>query len=102
MNVAKYPISLTFRKKDEMINFSQLDILHLLERALRRSILPLYFTQGFNPHVKISFLSGLKVGEEGTIDTVFYFNERITAEALRRALSPQLPQGLEISQIEEK
>jgi len=83
-----------------MIYFSQIDLIHLLERALRRSDLPLYFTQGFRPRVKISLLTGLKLGVEGTIDAVFYFSEDISADRLKEALSPELPQGLEILNIE--
>ena len=89
MQTVKFPLKVAFYKKGEMIYFSQLDIYHLLERALRRSNLPLYFTQGFNPHVKISFSCALKLGIEGQIEATLYFTEEITLPELRKALQPQ-------------
>lgn len=77
-----------------MIYFSQLDLIHILERALRRTNLPLYYTQGFNPHVKISFLTGLKLGSEGVISVRLYFTQTITFAQLYQELKPQLPDGL--------
>lgn len=97
MQVVKFPLKVTLCKKGEMVYFSQLDIYHLLERALRRSGLPVYFTQGFSPHVKISFANALKLGIEGQIETTLYFSKETTFLELKEALSNQLPQGLEIS-----
>lgn len=96
MDIIKYPLKVTFQKSKDMIYFSQLDIMHLLERALRRTDLPLYFTQGFNPHVKMSFLKALKLGVEGEIEVTFYFIDEISLALLRDKLLPHLPQGLKI------
>ncbi|MCF7907638.1 MAG: TIGR03936 family radical SAM-associated protein [Candidatus Omnitrophica bacterium] len=92
----KFPLEVILEKSQEMIYFSQLDLIHLLERALRRTRLPLYFTQGFSPRVKISFKSGLKLGLAGRITTIFYFTEDIPFVVLKENLQPQLPQGLVI------
>lgn len=100
MQISRYSLKTTIRKSGDMIYFSQIDMIHLLERALRRSNLPLYFTQGFRPHVKISLLTGLKLGVEGEIDAVFYFSEDISADFLRQSLAKEFPQGLEILNIE--
>tara|TARA_Y100000031_G_C8109693_1_gene332865 strand:+ start:254 stop:553 length:300 start_codon:yes stop_codon:yes gene_type:complete len=97
MNIDKYPLKVTLNKTGEMIYFSQLDIFHVLERALRRSKLPLYYTQGFSPRVKISFLSGLKLGLEGKIEAKFYFTKLLSFKTFKVAILPQLPQGLEFS-----
>ena len=102
MQVIKYPLKVTFYKRDQMIYFSQLDLFHLLERALRRSNLPLYFTQGFNPHVKISFSNALKLGIEGVIEATLYFSKEITFPELKKALQPQLPQGLKIEEVKSR
>lgn len=96
MQTVKFSLEVTLKKSQEMVYFSQLDLIHLLGRALRRTGLPLYFTQGFNPRVKISFKSGLKLGLAGEIRVVFYFREDIPFAVLRENLQSQLPQGLEI------
>ncbi len=102
MDIKKYHLKVKFKKYKDMIYFSQLDLIHMLERALRRTNLPLYFTQGFNPHVKISFLNGLKVGKEGVIDAILYFSEQISIKKFRKELSLQLPEGVEITEIYDK
>lgn len=94
MNNAKYPIKVIFYKSGEMIYFSQLDLTRILERALRRTDLPLYCTQGFNPHIKISFANGLKLGVEGEINATLYFTQEVSFSALKEKLSCQLPQGI--------
>jgi len=96
MQIEKFPLKVTFYKKGEMIYFSQLDLFRILTRSLRRTSLPIYFTQGLSPHVKISFLNGLKLGLEGQIEVNFYFTKNITLTELRASLGVQLPQGLEI------
>ena len=97
MQTHKYPISITLNKKGEMIYFSQLDLIHILERALRRTDLAVYFTQGYNPRVKISFKSGLKLGIAGELEIILYFSEEINREVVIEKLQEQLPEGLEVT-----
>ncbi|MBU0694370.1 MAG: TIGR03936 family radical SAM-associated protein [Candidatus Omnitrophica bacterium] len=96
MEINKFPLKIILYKKDEMIYFSQLDLVRILERALRRSNLPLVFTQGFNPRVKMSFSSALKLGVEGRVEVIFYFSQKISPYKLKEQLLSQLPAGLEI------
>jgi radical SAM-linked protein len=51
-----------FGKKDLTRFLSHLDLQRTLERTLRRAALPLAYTQGFNPHPRISFASALATG----------------------------------------
>jgi len=98
MNDVKYPVKVMLSKSKDMRFFSQLDLFRLLERALRRSGLPVYFTQGFNPRVKISFVSALKLGIEGQIEATFYFTEYVSPATLKEKMGPQLAEGLEINE----
>ena len=97
MQTIKHSTKLILCKSGEMIYFSQLDLVRILERSLRRSNLPLYYTQGFNPKPKISFYGGLKLGVEGKIELALNFNEPISAQKLIKSLQPQLPTGLILS-----
>lgn len=99
MQIEKYPLKITIEKSGEMIYFSQLDLILVLTRALRRTELPLYYTQGFSPRVKMSFGRALKLGLSGREEVTLYFTERITAQELQNKLSPQMPQGLKIIEI---
>lgn len=42
-----------------------LDLVRAMQRALRRSGLPVCYSQGFNPHLLLSFAAPLSVGTEG-------------------------------------
>ncbi len=99
MQTEKHPLKLIIEKSGDMIYFSQLDLASVLTRALRRAELPLYYTQGFSPRVKMSFGRALKLGLSGREEVTFYFTEKITAPELQSRLSPQMPQGLEIIEI---
>ncbi len=49
--------------KDESATYiSHLDVQRSMQRALRRSTLPVKYTQGFHPHVALTFAQPLPVG----------------------------------------
>lgn len=55
-------IRIQFQKTREGRFMSHLDLMHTWERVIRRSQLPLAFSQGFHPHPKINFASALALG----------------------------------------
>ncbi len=54
-----------FSKTGRAKYISHLDLNHCVQRALRRSRLPIWQTEGFNPHTYISFMLPLSLGQEG-------------------------------------
>jgi radical SAM superfamily enzyme YgiQ (UPF0313 family) len=57
-------INFTFTKLGIKKWLSHLELMQVFRRALRRSGLPIKYSQGFHPHLKFSFERALKVGEE--------------------------------------
>lgn len=55
-------MALKFAKGSDVKYISHLDLQRAFQRAFRRSGLPIKYSQGFNPHAKISFASALAVG----------------------------------------
>lgn len=53
---------LEITKGEEIRYISHLDYASLMERAVRRAKLPVAYSEGFNPHMKIAFASALAVG----------------------------------------
>lgn len=100
MQNTRFKLKVKLYKYSDMVYFSQLDMLKVLERALRRSGLPLYYTQGYTPRAKISFIDSLKVGQQGYLNVVLNFSEDLTPQAAKREISLQLPPGLEIQNID--
>ncbi|MCM8767695.1 MAG: TIGR03936 family radical SAM-associated protein [Candidatus Omnitrophica bacterium] len=84
-----------FYKKDGISRFiSHLSFCKLIERILRRLDLPLRFSQGFTPHLKISFCPPLPipiVGENEFFEVEFY--EKIDIEKFIERINLLLPEG---------
>jgi len=89
----KYRIA--YAKIDLARFLSHLEVLRTLNRALRRAGLPLAYTEGFNPHPKVSFGPSLGVGVAGLNE---YFDlELEQAVPLKQSLdrlAREFPQGL--------
>lgn len=95
----KYSLKAEIIKSGDAVYFSQLDIFRLFIRALRRSSLPVLYTNGFNPHPKINMGNALKLGKEGTLNIIFYFETLVSPEEFKEKFSIQIPQELEIISV---
>ena len=84
--------------KDERVKFiSHLDLLRVFQRALRRADIKVAFSQGFNPHPKISFGPALIVGATTEGDYMdIDLEEDISPEEFRKKMNKVLPPGIEI------
>ena len=91
-------IRMQFRKTREGRFMSHLDLMHTWERVIRRSQLPLAFSQGFNPHPKINFASALAVG---TTSDSEYMDMELTAdlplEQVKQELDRAMPPAFEVT-----
>ena len=74
---------------------SHLEMVRLNERVFRRMKLPLAFTQGFNPHPKMSFASPLSVGVESCGELIdVELDESIDIDQFLSESTQHLPNGL--------
>ena len=55
-------IRIVFRKTGYLRYISHLDLQRTMQRALTRAQIPLWYTEGFNPHPYLCFASPLPVG----------------------------------------
>ena len=75
---------------------SHLDLMRTWERALRRSGLPLAFTQGHHPHIKMSFGPPLPLGFRSRAEVFDLELTRPPAVDLKERLNAVLPDALEV------
>ena len=85
-----------FQKTDQVRHVGHLDLMRTVQRALRRSELPIRYSQGFNPHVVLSFASPLPVGTSGDeelfeVSLATDCKEATFQESLARAMPASLP-----------
>ena len=90
-----YEIRLWLSKKGRIKFVSHLDMFRLMQRAVRRAQIPLWYTEGFNPHPYISFLLALSLGVEGEMEPVdLRIVGEITPEEIKNRLNDAFPEGL--------
>ena len=96
-------IRIWFTKKDASKYISHLDLTRCLIRAFRRTDIPLWYTEGFNPHPYLVFGLPLPLGAEGLREILdirltddSYSNERVLSE-LNRVSVP----GIEFLEVAE-
>lgn len=92
-------LAVVFVKGPQVRFVSHLDVQRLFQRAFRRAKLPLAYSQGFNPHPLISFATALSVGMTSRSEYLdVTLTERMEPEAFINAVSPCLPEGVEIKE----
>lgn len=96
-------IRIWFTKKDASKYISHLDLTRCLIRAFRRTDIPLWYTEGFNPHPYLVFGLPLPLGVEGLREVLdirltddSYTNERVLSELNRVTVS-----GIEFLEVAE-
>lgn len=93
-------VRLNFSKTGRAIYISHLDVNRMMTRAVRRAQLPMWYTEGFNPHPYIAFALPLSLGQSSDCE---YMDIRIegdmTDEEIKTRLNETLPEGLKILSV---
>lgn len=79
---------------------SHLDLLRCFTRAINRSGLPAVFSQGFNPHIKMTFALPLPVGVSGLREAVdIVFEDGIDDDEIKNRLNKNLPPDIRVTEV---
>lgn len=91
---------LQFQKGDLVRHLGLLDLQRTIQRALRRSGLPIAYSKGFNPHIVMSFVSALSSGVPGDAELldVSLSGEATERECLEK-MNRVLPPALSVSRV---
>ena len=88
-------IRVKYKKEDEMIFISHLDLQRLLQRAFRRAKINLSYSEGFNPHPKMSYGNALALGVESQGEYVdIEIEDDIEVKEFLERINEQLPDGI--------
>lgn len=93
---------LSITKGEELRFLGHLDFLRTMERALIRANIPVAYSEGFNPHMRLAFDAALSVGVAA--DPLYVdlkLEKDMPEEELETALAKQLPLGIRIHKIVE-
>ncbi|MDH5505790.1 MAG: TIGR03936 family radical SAM-associated protein [Anaerolineae bacterium] len=94
-------IRITFSKTEAMRFTGHLDLYSTLERTMRRAGLPLAYSQGYNPHPKLTLAAALPLGFTSRGEMAdFWLKEDMPLAEVESALRAALAPGVELHQIE--
>lgn len=95
-----FEVRIWLSKKGRIKFVSHLDMFRMMQRAVRRADIPLWYTEGFNPHPYISYLLALPLGVEGEAEPIdLRIVEDISLEEIKNRLNERMPEGLEITDV---
>lgn len=86
-----------YTKGYEVRYIGHLDLMRVFERALRRTMLPLKYTEGFNPRIKLSFALPLPVSVEGEAElATLELTHFVDVRGFEDQLNSVLPTGIKV------
>lgn len=65
-----FNIRVFYHKLDRAKYISHLDVTRCMQRALKRAKLPVWYTEGFNPHIYLTFALPLSLGYESMSESM--------------------------------
>ncbi|WP_069847836.1 TIGR03936 family radical SAM-associated protein [Actinoalloteichus hymeniacidonis] len=90
-------LRLRFAKRERLRFTSHRDVARSMERALRRAGVPMAYSQGFNPHPKVSWAGAAPTGAASEAEYVeLALAEVVDPLVLARELDTALPPGLDV------
>lgn len=93
-------VRLRFSKTGRLKYISHLDINRAMARALKRAEIPLWYTEGFNPHPYMSFSLPLSLGVESLCESVdLRIVGEISNKEIKDRLNKVLPEDLKIIDV---
>lgn len=92
-------LRIAYTKIEDAKFIAHLDLTRVFERAIRRSGIHMSYSEGFNPHPKISFGFALAVGTEGEREYVdIELREDMELGEVLGRIQEQLPPGIRLLQ----
>ena len=97
-----YKLRMKFSKEGKAIYISHLDLMRTIQRAFLRAGLPLAYSEGFNPHARISVVLPLSVGASSVCEFCdFGLNEELPIDGMAEKLSAVMPEGIKVNSVYE-
>ena len=93
-------VRMSFQKTGMAKFISHLDTVRCITRAMKRANVPVWFTEGFNPHAFLTFAMPLSLGFESLCETVdFRLLEETDLNELKDRINNALPVDITVKEI---
>lgn len=95
-------VRIWFKKMGMSRYVSHLDLMRAMTRAIRRAKVPLWYTEGYNPHPYMTFSLPLSLGMESLCESMdIRIEGESTNEDIFDMLKGSMPPGIEIISVDE-
>ena len=95
-------IRIVFSKKGYARYISHLDLQRTMQRAIKRAGIPIWMTEGFNPHPYLYFSPPLSVGLESSSEFLdIKLAKPMTEKEMKTRLADSMPEGLAVLEVYE-
>ncbi len=93
-------LRIKFGRGEEVKFISHLDIIRLWQRAMRRADIEMAYSEGFNPHPRISLAAPLALGVTSEAELMdIYISRFMSQHSFADCAGRQLPPGINIIQV---
>lgn len=100
LRITRYEYRLVFEKKGRARYISHLDLMRAFQRVFKRAGIPLWYTQGFNPHAYLMFPLALSLGIDSSVEPLdIALTEELSFDEVRDRINGQMPEGLRIVSV---
>lgn len=97
LRLERFEYRLVYEKTGRARYISHLDLLRTFQRAFKRARIPLWYTQGFNPHAYLMFPLALPLGTDSRVEILdVALIEELAFDELRDRMNSSMPEGLKI------
>lgn len=100
MNENAKAIRIFFSKTGRAKYISALDLINCFQRALRRTDIPVWHTQGFNPHTYVNINLPLSLGTEGIRESMdIKLTDDMSFDEVKDKLNAVLPSDVRVIEV---
>ncbi len=95
------PIRIFFEKTGPAKYMSHLDLMRCMTRTIRRAGIPIWYTEGFNPHPFMTFAMPLSLGTAGLCETMdVRLTDNMSFDDVKTRLNNVLCEGIKVTKVD--
>lgn len=100
LRVERFEYRLVYSKTGRARYISHLDLMRAMQRVFKRAKIPLWYTQGFNPHSYLMFPLALPLGTDSSVEILdVALVEQLPFNEIKDRLNEKMPEGLVIMSV---
>lgn len=89
-----------FSKLDRAKYISHLDLAGVMQRAIKRAALPVWYTEGYNPRMYTQFMLPLSLGQESLREAVdMRLLEQLPFSEIAKRMNEALPSDIRVTEV---